>query len=120
MAVMEPAERRVLPVTRIVSLAILFVALTEFGIERARFDLWIMTAALVALLWNILGRRRRFRVESQKHDHTTSMTKSEPSQIEQLRSDSSLSEVIMQRKPTSEKEIDRLSYAAMKNPHLTT
>jgi hypothetical protein len=83
-------------VTRVASLAILFVALTDFGVERARFDLWIVTAALVALLWNILG--RRFRAESQKHDHTSSMTRSEQSQMEGLRSDSS---VLMQRKPTS-------------------
>lgn len=56
--------------TRIVSLAIIFVALTEFSVERARFDLWIMTAALVALLWNVLGGPRRSRVHSEKHDHT--------------------------------------------------
>ena len=41
---------------RIASLAILFVALVEFAIERARFDLWIITAAAAALLWNILAR----------------------------------------------------------------
>lgn len=55
--------------TRIVSLAIIFAALTEFGLERARFDLWIMTAALVTLLWSVLGRARRSRIDSQKHDH---------------------------------------------------
>ena len=54
--------------TRIVSLAIIFAALTEFGVERARFDLWIMTAALVALLWNVL-RARRSRADVGKHDH---------------------------------------------------
>ena len=41
---------------RITSLSILFAALIEFGIERARFDLWIATAAIVTLLWNLLGR----------------------------------------------------------------
>ncbi len=55
--------------TRIVSLAIIFAALTEFGVERARFDLWIMTAALVALLWNVLSRARRSRADVGKHDH---------------------------------------------------
>jgi hypothetical protein len=71
-----------LAVKRIAALVVLFVALTEFSIERARFDLWIMTAALVALSWNVLGRVRRSRVDSQKHDHTSSMTKSEQSQME--------------------------------------
>ena len=37
---------------RIASLSILFVALIDFAIERARFDLWIMTAAIAILLWN--------------------------------------------------------------------
>jgi len=55
-------------VRRIASLAILFVALVEFAIERARFDLWIMTAAAAALLWSILARSPRLPVHSQKHD----------------------------------------------------
>ena len=53
---------------RIASLAILFVALTEFALERARFDLWIMTAAAASLLWNALGGALRSRLDSQKHD----------------------------------------------------
>jgi len=55
-------------VKRIAALAILFVALVEFAIERARFDLWIMTAAGAALLWNILARTPRLPGHSQKHD----------------------------------------------------
>jgi len=55
-------------VKRIASLAILFVALVEFAIERARFDLWIITAAAAALLWNILARTPRAPVHSPKHD----------------------------------------------------
>jgi hypothetical protein len=55
-------------VKRIVSLAILFVAVVEFAIERARFDLWIMTAAGAALLWNILAPTPRLPGHSQKHD----------------------------------------------------
>jgi hypothetical protein len=54
---------------RIASLAILFVALVEFALERARFDLWIMTAAAAALLWGILAPSPRFPVHSQEHDH---------------------------------------------------
>lgn len=60
---------------RIVSLAIFFVSLIEFGIERTRFDLWIMIAAVAPLLWNVLGGARRSRVESQKHHHTVSTRK---------------------------------------------
>jgi hypothetical protein len=62
-------------VKRIVALAVIFVALTEFGIERTRFDLWVMTAALVALLWNVLGRVWRSRLDSQKHADPGSMRK---------------------------------------------
>ncbi len=40
---------------RIVFLSILFAALIEFAIERARFDLWIMAVAIVALSWNLVG-----------------------------------------------------------------
>jgi hypothetical protein len=54
---------------RIATLAILFVALVEFAIERARFDLWIVTAAAAALLWSIRARSPRLPVHSQKHDH---------------------------------------------------
>jgi hypothetical protein len=55
---------------RIASLSILFAALIEFTIERARFDLWIvMVVAIVTLLWNVVGRALRSRLDSQKHDH---------------------------------------------------
>jgi hypothetical protein len=40
---------------RIALLSILFAALIEFAIERARFDLWIMAVAMVALLGNLVG-----------------------------------------------------------------
>jgi len=40
---------------RIASLSIFFAALIEFAIERARFDLWIMMVAMVALLWSLVG-----------------------------------------------------------------
>ena len=33
-------------------LSILFAALIEFPIERAKFDLWIVIIAVVPLLWN--------------------------------------------------------------------
>ena len=55
---------------RIVPLAILFAALIEFAIERARFELWIV--AVVTLLWNFVGRALRSRADSQKHDHDVS------------------------------------------------
>jgi ABC-type dipeptide/oligopeptide/nickel transport system permease subunit len=58
--------------TRIASLSILFAALIEFAIERARFDLWIITVAIVTLLWNVAGRALRSRVDSQKRDHNVS------------------------------------------------
>jgi hypothetical protein len=54
-------------VKRIASLAILFVALVEFAMERTSFDLWIMTAAAAALLWNILS-PSRLPMPSQKHE----------------------------------------------------
>jgi hypothetical protein len=40
---------------RIAFLSILFAALIEFAIEGARFDLWIVIVAMVALLWNLEG-----------------------------------------------------------------
>ena len=43
--------------TRIASLSVLFAALIEFAIEWARLDLWIMTAALLALLGTPLAER---------------------------------------------------------------
>ena len=52
---------------RIAALSILFAALIEFAIERARFDLWIVAAvAIVTLLWNVAGRALRPDVNSKK------------------------------------------------------
>jgi glucose dehydrogenase len=59
---------------RIASLSILFTALIEFAIERARFDLWIVAVVvIVTLLWNIVERALRFHMDSQKHDHNESV-----------------------------------------------
>jgi hypothetical protein len=59
---------------RIASLSILFAALIEFAIERARFDLWIVAVVvIVTLLWNIVERMLRFHMDSQKHDHNESV-----------------------------------------------
>jgi hypothetical protein len=44
---------------RIAILSILFAALIEFAIERARFDLWIMVVAMVPILWNVAGQTLR-------------------------------------------------------------
>jgi hypothetical protein len=60
---------------RIVPLAILFVGLIEFAIERTGFDLWIVTAAVVTLLWNLLGRPLRSGPDSQKQDHNVSASR---------------------------------------------
>jgi hypothetical protein len=61
---------------RIASLSILFAALIEFAIERARFDLWIVAVVMIAtLLWNVAGRALRSRVDSQKHDRSASASK---------------------------------------------
>ena len=60
---------------RIASLSILFAAFIEFAIERARFDLWIMTVAIVTLLWSFVGRALRSHVDSQKHDHNASVSR---------------------------------------------
>jgi hypothetical protein len=55
---------------RIATLSILFAALIEFAIERARFDLWIVAVvAIVTLLWNVVGRTLHPDVNSKKHDH---------------------------------------------------
>jgi hypothetical protein len=60
---------------RIAFLSILFAALIEFAIERARFDLWIVAVvAIVTLLWNVVGRALRFRMDSQKHDKSASVS----------------------------------------------
>jgi hypothetical protein len=44
---------------RIAFLSILFAALIEFAIERAKFDLWIVIIVIVPLLWNPVGRLLR-------------------------------------------------------------
>ncbi len=62
---------------RIATLSILFAALIEFVIERARFDLWIvMLVAMVTLLWNVVGRALRSHMDSQKHDNNESVSRS--------------------------------------------
>jgi hypothetical protein len=62
--------------TRIASLSILFAALIEFAIERARFDLWIVTGvAIVTLLWNLVRRALRPRVDLQRHDPNASASR---------------------------------------------
>ena len=61
---------------RIAFLSILFAALIEFAIERARFDLWIVAVvAIVTLLWNVAGRALRFHMDSQKHDKSESVSR---------------------------------------------
>ena len=61
---------------RIAVLTILFAALIELMIERASFDLWIMTVvALVTLLWNVVGRALRSHLDSQKHDNSESVSR---------------------------------------------
>jgi len=61
---------------RIAFLSILFAALIEFAIERARFDLWIVAVvAIVTLLWNVTGRALHFHMDSQKHDKSESVSR---------------------------------------------
>jgi ABC-type dipeptide/oligopeptide/nickel transport system permease subunit len=61
---------------RIASLSILFAALIEFAIERARFDLWIVAVvAIVTLLWNVVARALRSEVNSKKHDDNASTSR---------------------------------------------
>lgn len=61
---------------RIAFLSILFAALIEFVIERARFDLWIVAAvAIVTLLRSVAARALRSHVDSQKHDHNASASR---------------------------------------------
>jgi hypothetical protein len=63
--------------TRIASLSILFAALIEFAIERARFDLWIVTGvAIVTLLWNLVRRALRPRAGLERHDPNVSASRS--------------------------------------------
>jgi hypothetical protein len=61
---------------RIASLSIFFAALIEFAIERARFDLGIVAVvAIVTLLWNVVGRALRSRLDSQMHDKSESVSR---------------------------------------------
>ena len=61
---------------RIAPLSIFFAALIEFAIERARFDLWIVAvAAIVTLLWNVVGRTLRSHMDSQKRDNSESVSR---------------------------------------------
>jgi hypothetical protein len=61
---------------RIASLSIFFAALIEFAIERATFDLWIVTVvAIVTLLWNVVGRAARFHLGSRKHDNNACVSR---------------------------------------------
>jgi hypothetical protein len=55
---------------RIAFLSILFAALIEFAIERAKVDLRIVAVvAVVILLWNVAARALCSHLDSQKHDH---------------------------------------------------
>ncbi len=61
---------------RIASLSILFAALIEFAIERARFDLWIVAVVAIAtLLWSVVGRALRSHRDLQKHDKNESVSR---------------------------------------------
>ena len=61
---------------RIASLSVLFAALIEFAIERARFDLWIVAGvATVSVLWNVVGRTLHSHTDSQKHDNSESASR---------------------------------------------
>ena len=63
-------------IKRIATLSILFAALIEFVIERARFDLWIAAiVAIVTLLSNVVGRALRSHMDSQKHDNNESVSR---------------------------------------------
>jgi hypothetical protein len=61
---------------RIASLSILFAALLEFAIERARFDLWIVTVvAIVTLLGNVVRRALRSHMDPRKHGNNDSVSR---------------------------------------------
>lgn len=63
------------PLKRIAPLTVFFAALIEFAIERARFDLWVMTIVLMIPLAGAVGRTLVSRVDSQKHDHNVSASR---------------------------------------------
>jgi hypothetical protein len=74
--IMVRADRsRELRVKRIAALAILFAALIEFAVERARFDLWIITIAMVTLLWNVVGKTLRTQTNKQTPNRNPSALK---------------------------------------------
>ncbi len=60
---------------RIAVLTIVFAALIEFAIERARFDFLIVIVAIVPLLWSLGERALRSRVDSRKHDRNVSASR---------------------------------------------
>jgi hypothetical protein len=61
---------------RIAFLSVIFAALIEFAIERARFDLWIVAVvAIVTLLENVVERALRSRMDSTKHDNNESVSR---------------------------------------------
>jgi len=61
---------------RIAALSIFFAALIEFAIERAKFDLWTVTAvAIVTLLWNVVARALRSHIDSRKPDNNKSASR---------------------------------------------
>ena len=61
---------------RIAFLSVVFAALIEFAIERARFDLWIVAVvAIVTLLGNVVERALRLHRDSQKHDNHESVSR---------------------------------------------
>ena len=59
---------------RIAPLTILFAALIEFAIERARFDLWIVTLAVVILLATAAGEALASRAHLRRRDHDVSVS----------------------------------------------
>jgi hypothetical protein len=71
----EPNRRAGLGMKRIVFLAILFAALTEFAVERARFDLWIIMVAVITLLWSVVGRALRAHTNKQTPNRNLSALK---------------------------------------------
>lgn len=59
---------------RIVPLAILFAALVEFAVERARFDLWIVTGAVVILLAIAAGEALVSRAHLRRREHDVAVS----------------------------------------------
>ena len=59
---------------RIAPLAILFAALIEFAIERAHFDLWIVTLAVVILVAIAAGEALVSRAHLRNRDQDVSVS----------------------------------------------